>query len=315
MFPATAGRRTAVVLVHAPGSGRPGAPDADERSAVAGPDAAPLQLHAATCQEALDFVLLAARVASDPRVRLAASVSLGGFDSSTAAPVELPDPEAARCFLASGDAGVAEAVSVGRAAATLDASPAGARYEAHLAAREAELVFEDASLAFARIFGRRHEAVECHRCDGAEVVFCALGSLAVEAIDAVDRLRAESRRVGLVRPRLVRPLPTTALQEALLGRRAVIVLDENVSVGVGGALHADIASALYGAAGAPMLLSVIGNSGLGVDTLCEMVDLAEHALELGVVPPPRLLDARSERSGEVSLREDASNGRGLPVFL
>ena len=51
-----------------------------------------LQIHCASCQEVLDSVLLAHRLAEDERVRLPVIVNLDGFYLSfTREPVEIPD--------------------------------------------------------------------------------------------------------------------------------------------------------------------------------------------------------------------------------
>src|SRR5512143_1389359 len=50
--------------------------ESDHTDVLAARDSGFLQLHAATCQEVVDFVLLAYRVAEDPRVRLPALVNL-----------------------------------------------------------------------------------------------------------------------------------------------------------------------------------------------------------------------------------------------
>jgi len=78
----------------------------------------------------------------------------------------------------------------------------------------------------------------------------------------VERLRAIGEKVGLVRPRLVRPLPIAALRAALAGKRGVAVIDQNLSLGRGGVLYAELASALYGQPDAPpVLASFVGGLG------------------------------------------------------
>jgi pyruvate ferredoxin oxidoreductase alpha subunit len=74
--------------------------------------------------------------------------------------------------------------------------------------------------------------------------------------------------VGLLRLRVIRPWPTTAIQQALQGRRAVAVLDQNLSPGQGGILFQEISACLYHEALRPRALcSFIG--GLGGKNLSE----------------------------------------------
>jgi len=63
---------------------------------------------------------------------------------------------------------------------------------------------------------------------------------------AVDRLRDVGWKIGLLRPRLLRPFPIVLLRQLLNGRRAVAVIDQNISMGSGGILHTEVAAALYG---------------------------------------------------------------------
>ena len=64
-------------------------------------------------------------------------------------------------------------------------------------------------------------------------------------MEAVDSLRDAGRRVGLLRPRLIRPWPEADFQRWLLGRRTVLVVDQNLSMGKGGVLATELASSLY----------------------------------------------------------------------
>jgi pyruvate ferredoxin oxidoreductase alpha subunit len=130
-----------------------------------------------------------------------------------------------------------------------------------LAALAALPVFEEVCRDFAKEFGRSYGAVEAYRMEDAEYVYFMMGSFATKAKDAVDRLREAGWRAGLLRPRLVRPWPEEVLRRWLLGRKAVMVVDQNLSMGKGGVLYAELASSLYGQTGAPLLASFIGGLG------------------------------------------------------
>jgi pyruvate ferredoxin oxidoreductase alpha subunit len=274
----------------------------DHTDVLAARDSGFLQIHCATCQEVLDSVLLAYRLAEDRRVRLPAIVNLDGFYLSfTREPVDVPDAEAARKFLGPFDPDAIEfraSRPISQGVAVLGGSPYSYfRYESHLAALNALPVYEEAARAFEETFGRHHPAVEAHRCDDADIVFFMIGSFATKARDAVDRLRERGDRVGLVRPRLLRPWPEALLRQLLSGKRAVIVIDQNLSMGKGGVLYAELASSLYGSKQAPMLLSFIGGLGgrdLPPEEFYEMVAVANAALEKGAAPAPRLLYTRDE---------------------
>jgi pyruvate ferredoxin oxidoreductase alpha subunit len=78
----------------------------------------------------------------------------------------------------------------------------------------------------------------------------------------IKRLRSAGKKVGLARLRMIRPFPHAELQRVLAGRKGVAVIDQNISVGKGGILFSEIASALYNAPDRPpVLLSFIGGLG------------------------------------------------------
>jgi pyruvate ferredoxin oxidoreductase alpha subunit len=274
----------------------------DHNDVLAARDSGFLQLHAATCQEVLDLSLLAYRIAEDERVRLPAIVNLDGFYLSfTREPVLVPAPEAVDAFLPGfdpGGLGFRASRPVSQAVAVLGGGPYSYfRYEMHEASRNALEVFDEAAADFADRVGRNYDAVEAYRCEDADVAFVMMGSFSTKAKDAVDRLREAGQAVGLVRPRLLRPFPNAALRRALLGRKGVAVIDQNLSTGQGGVLHTEVAAALYGAPDAPVLASFIGGLGgrdIGPSEFYAMAETARDAAARGVAPVPRLLYTRSE---------------------
>jgi pyruvate ferredoxin oxidoreductase alpha subunit len=303
MLYTVAGWRAPFVLVNVSrGLSAPVTLGSDHNDVLAARDSGFLQIHCATCQEVLDGVLMAYRLAEHPRVRLPAIVNQDGFTLSfTREPVEIPEEEAMRRFLPGFDPGsirfrASEPIS--QAVAVLGGGPYSYfRYQMHRASEAALAAWDEVAADFERVFGRRHDAVETYRSEDAELAFVVLGALATRARDAVDRLRAGGWRVGLVRPRLVRPWPAEALRRALSGVRGVAVVDQNLSIGQGGVLHAELAAALYGRPQAPRLLSFVGGLGgreVTPDEFFAMAAETREAVETGCVPEPRLLYTEEE---------------------
>jgi len=110
----------------------------------------------------------------------------------------------------------------------------------------ARFVVAEVADDFARLTGRRNDAVESYRLDGADVVVVALGSTAGTVKDVVDELRDGGEPVGLLKIRSFRPFPAAALWRLLADRREVIVLDRADSPGGAPPLAADVAFALAG---------------------------------------------------------------------
>jgi len=304
MLYTVAGWRVPFVLVNVSrGLSAPITLEPDHNDILAARDSGCLQLHCATCQEVLDATLIAYRLAEDKRVRLPVIVNLDGFYLSfTREPVELPDEAAVEKFLPPFD--IADAMfRAGKPASEAVAVLGGApysyfRYEIHLAAQAASAVFAEAAADFESIFGRRYPAVEGYRAEDADVVFLMIGSFATKAKDAVDRLRADGRRAGLVRPILLRPFPGDELAALVQGKNGIAVIDQNLSMGMGGVLHSEVRGALYGADGAPKVVSSyvggLGGRDIGLAEFVAMYDETTRAAETGRVPPPRLLYTGNE---------------------
>src|SRR5512136_1235949 len=101
MLYTVAGWRVPLVLVNvARAVAAPITLEPDHNDVLAARDTGFLQIHAATCQEVLDSILMAYRLAEHPDVLLPVIVNLDGFYLSfTREPVNIPDWDAVREFL------------------------------------------------------------------------------------------------------------------------------------------------------------------------------------------------------------------------
>jgi pyruvate ferredoxin oxidoreductase alpha subunit len=277
--------------------------ESDHNDILAARDSGFLQIFCATGQEVLDSILMAYRLGEDARVRLPVMVNLDGFTLSfTREPVELPEPAQVAQFLPPYDAENVRfraSKPVSQAVAVLGGAPYSYfRYESHLASLQALAVYDEVAQGFARVFGRRYDAVESYRANDAEVVFFMLGAFATKAKDAVDRLREAGEKVGLVRPRLLRPYPAAAIRATLAGKRAVAVIDQNLSMGKGGVLHSELGSVLYGQKEAPPIIaSFVGGLGgrdISAEEFYEIARQMQRAAASGTTPEPRLLYTQNE---------------------
>lgn len=262
--------------------------ESDHNDVLAARDAGFLQIHAETCQEVLDSILMAYRIAEDERIMLPVIVNLDGFTLSfTREPVSLPDPEMVRRFLppfrpshlgftASSPQALGVAVIGGTSYAYF-------RHQVHLAARNALEVHGEAAESFHALFGRRYDLVEGYRLEDADDVLVMTNAGASKGKAAVDAARTQGKRVGLLRLRVIRPWPAEAIRQALRGRRGVAVLDQNLAPGQGGILYQEVAACLYHEPARPRALcSFIG--GLGGQNLSagEFRAIVEQTAEAGV---------------------------------
>ena len=239
----------------------------DHNDVLSTRDSGFLQIHAETCQEVLDSILMGYRIAEDPRVMLPVIVNMDGFYLSfTREPVTRPEIEKVSAFLppykpqhlgfkASAPQALGVAVLGGPTYSYF-------RHQMHLAATNALAVHQETAADFARLFGRHYDVVEGYRLDDAEDVLIMSNAFATKGKAAVDAARNRGRRVGLLRLRVIRPWPSEAIANALRGRRAVAVLDQNLAPGIGGILFQEVCATLYHDADRPRALcSFIGGLG------------------------------------------------------
>jgi pyruvate ferredoxin oxidoreductase alpha subunit len=304
MLYTVSGWRAPFVLVNVSrGLASPITLEPDHNDIMSARDSGFLQLHCSTCQEVLDSTLMAFRLAEDERIRLPVIVNMDGFYLSfTREPVEIPDMETAQKFVGEYDSEnirFRASAPVSQAVAVLGGSPYSYfRYETHLAAQNGLAVYDELSAKFTEQFGRKYPAIEAYQCDDADIVFVMLGSFATRAQAAVDQLRKAGNKVGLLRPRLFRPFPAELFRSLLAGKAGVAVIDQNISMGMGGVLHSELAAALYGHPQAPpQLLSFIGGLGgrnISLEEFFEIAEVTRNAVAQKHTPPPRLLYTEQE---------------------
>ncbi len=220
----------------------------DQRDALSLLDHGWIQAYAVDAQEALDFALLAYRIAEDERVMTPFMVNLDGFAlTHTYETVEVPTQEQADRFLPSYQTtnrfDFEHPVSIGFSAGpdTNDIF----KYREHERMLQVFDVLPQAEEEFADIFGRRYTGVvDPYRCDDAEFVVITLGTVAGLVHDVVDQLRDAGTKAGCLRLRYLRPFPDKALVEALGEAKAIAVLEKDISFGHTGTVFADVSTAL-----------------------------------------------------------------------
>jgi pyruvate ferredoxin oxidoreductase alpha subunit len=255
----------------------------DQQDSISLRDSGWLQFYAEDNQEATDLHFLAYRVAEDHSVLLPALVCFDGFIlSHTYEPVEMLSQEDADKFLPKFTPyqrlDAADPISFG-----MYATPDyyhEFRYETDNAAKRAKEVIRKAGKEFGTMFGRDYSAmVEGYRLEDAETAIIAMGSICGTIKDAIDEMRAEGKKAGLLRIRVFRPFPTEEIAQALAKVKRVAVLDKNISLGAKGAVALEIRDALYGS-GIPVKGYILGLGGRDVRTkdIKEIVSLVEKGV-------------------------------------
>lgn len=111
---------------------------------------------------------------------------------------------------------------------------------------------------FEKISGRKYGLFEEYRMDDAELALVLIGSSAGTAKAAVDKLREDGVKAGLIKIRVFRPFPGEELAQALSKTKAVAVMDKAEGFSAnGGPLFAETRSALYDQKERPYLINIV----------------------------------------------------------
>jgi pyruvate ferredoxin oxidoreductase alpha subunit len=239
----------------------------DQQDSISLRDAGWLQFYAEDNQEATDLHFLAYRVAEDHSVLLPALVCFDGFIlSHTYEPIDMLSQEDVDRFLPEFSPyerlDAADPISFG-----MYATPdyyLEFRYEMDRALKESKEIIRKRGNEFGQMFGRDYSAmVEGYRLEDAETAIVAMGSVCGTTKDAIDELREEGIKAGLLKIRVFRPFPDEEIARLLSHVQRVAVLDKNISLGAKGAVALEIKDALYGS-GIPVKDYIIGLGGRDV---------------------------------------------------
>jgi len=209
-----------------------------------------LQCYVEDNQEALDMTLQAFRIAEDHRVMLPVMICLDGFVlSHTVEKVDVPNQLEVDSFLPKfvpvnlldpDDPVVMNPICPPEYATEM-------RYQLDRTIDGAKDVIKEIGIDFGKRFGRTHgDLLDQYRMEGAEYALLAVGTAATTSRLVVDRLRAEGKKVGLIRLRFMRPFPREELLKAVTGLRALGVFDRSVAFNSFGPVFTEVRNALYG---------------------------------------------------------------------
>ncbi len=258
-----AGARAAIVMVNV--NRTPASPWGfwpDQLDSLAQRDTGWVQLYSETPQESLDSVIQAFRVAES--LRIPTMISHDAFYVSHAVePVEVPSQSLVDGYLPPYEPELRLDTEKGQSfGAPIDqATWNRSRREMAEAMSQVQDKVTEAGQAWGDLTGRSYGPLEHYRTEDAETVIVTMGSMCGTVREAVDALRDQGEAVGLLKVRLFRPLPVADLRSALAGVPRVMVLDRNYSPGMGGILHQELTSALYGLDKAPAVHGLLAGVG------------------------------------------------------
>ncbi len=139
-------------------------------------------------------------------------------------------------------------------------------------------IIEAVQAEFKEKFGRGYGVIEEYRCEDATAVVLLMGSACGTMRDAVDTMRNQGKKVGMVKLRVFRPLPHQLLKETLKRFKTVAVMDRADAVNsYGGPLFTETTSALYDLDARPKVLSYVYGLGGKEFSLADAATVLEQA--------------------------------------
>jgi pyruvate/2-oxoacid:ferredoxin oxidoreductase alpha subunit len=231
----------------------------DQQDSISQRDTGWLQIYCRNNQEVMDSVIQAYRIAEE--VMVPTMVCYDGYIlSHTMMPVEVPDEKKVSEFLPDykphtildpSDPRNINPVTLAEPRENADGVLCHGYFEFRYMLQQAQLRAVDVTLEtgklFGKEFGREYGLYDTYRCDDAELIAVTLGSIGSQAMDAVDNLRDQGLKIGVLSVRLYRPFPAEELVNAIkeIGCKGVAVLEKNVSYGYEGALATDLKAAFF----------------------------------------------------------------------
>ncbi len=234
----------------------------DYSDSMAERDSGFIQIYGENNQEVYDNYLMAHRIAEHPDVRLPLMVCEDGFITSHALEnIELEEDEAVKKFV--GDYNPDNYLL--KEENPLAVGPYGisnyymeARVAQATAMKNAKKVILDVAADFEKTFGRKYGLFEEYKMDDAEIAMVIMGSSAGTAKAAVDELRAQGIKAGLIKIRVFRPFPAEEIAESLKGCKAVAVMDKSEGFSAhGGPLFAETAGACINLENRPKMIDIV----------------------------------------------------------
>ncbi len=220
----------------------------DHSDSMSQADSGWIQLYAETNQEAADLHVQAFRIAEELSVPV--MVCMDGFILTHAVErVDVPEQEQVDAFLPpfeprqvlDPDAPVSIGAMVGPEAFM------EVRYLAHAKQLQALEVIPEVARDFATVFGRDSGGlVRPYRCEDADTIVVALGSVLGTIKDVVDEQRDRGVSIGVLGITSFRPFPLNEVREALKNVKRVVVLEKALAVGIGGILAANVRTSRAG---------------------------------------------------------------------
>ena len=266
----------------------------DHSDSMGARDSGWIQIYAENNQEVYDNLCMAYRIAEHKDVMLPVMICQDGFITSHAVEnIVLNEDEDVKNFV--GEYNPENSLlnpecpmAVGPYSVTnyyFEAKRAQAE-----ALKNAKQVTLDVAREYAKISGREYGLFEEYKMDDAEYAVVIIGSAAGTAKDAVDELREQGIKAGLIKIRLFIPFPAEEIAESLKNIKAVALMDRTESYNDNcGPIGSEVTTALYRAGSNALAVNYVyglGGRDVKVSDMVEVYKELVKTAEAGKVENP-----------------------------
>ncbi len=220
-----------------------------------------IQIYVENAQEAYDWTVQAFKIAEEENVQLPVSVNLDGFIITHCMEgVDIVDDDTVAKFLKTREPlfklDTEKPVTFGALCFT-DYYYEFKRQQVE-ALTHVPRILNAVAKEYKGVTGRSYGVLDTYGMEDAEAAVLCLGSTAGTAREVARKLKAQGKKVGVVKIWLYRPFPVNELQTALKNVKALAVLDKAISFGAQfGAVGSDVVSALHTVQKPPKIFNVV----------------------------------------------------------
>jgi len=252
----------------------------DWEDAVTMRDSGWIMLFGETVQEVCDLHLLAYKLAE--QLRLPVMVNLDGFIlTHVVEPVDIDEPSKIKKFLP--DFKPAEKLDIKNpltfGAFVMPEHYMEIRQELSDDMAASKKIITKEMAAFKKIFGRPLTFVEYYGDKSADTVIVTMGSLLGTIKEAVDELKKQGKKVGVVKVASLRPFPGEELLKLIGSKKNILVIDKSISLGEEGILAGETRRVFYGQSRAKIVGAIMGLGGRDItkEMIKNTITLAKQA--------------------------------------
>ena len=280
---AAAGARAPVVMVNV-NRETPGiiAVSSGQQDMISTRDSGWIFLIAENCQEILDLVIQAYRLAEDYDIQVPVMVHYDGFYLSYLSEVvDIPFQDDVDKFLSvlkdqPQRTKLVPGEKLGCGSHGILGGYLELRYKHVIAMERSKAKFDQIDKDYEKIFNRSYGGqIEEYKMDDADVVLVGSGSMCGTIKSVIDEKRKTGIKVGLLKIRMFRPFPGKAMVKALKGKKAIGVVDRSLNFGHrGGPIYTELKAfeTQLDGAGIISFIDGIANTDITTINIEQMID-------------------------------------------